>query len=65
MSLRPGRVVRPAVITRSVARTAAVADPAAVIAQGVERRNDRGADHRDTRSDRPDEQTNTTETEHR
>ena len=47
-----GRVGRPGVIGRPVARTAAVVGSAAVVAHGVRRRGDRREDRRDDRRDR-------------
>lgn len=52
MPLGVGRVGRPGVIGHPVARTAAVVGTAAVVAHGVDRRQDRRDDRRDRRDDR-------------
>ena len=51
MPLRPARVARRGVIGAPVARTAAVVGTAAVVAHGVNRRQDRREDRRDDRRD--------------
>ena len=52
MPLRPVRAARRGVIGAPVARTAAVVGTAAVVAHGVNRRQDRREDRRDDRRDR-------------
>ena len=49
MPLGPGRIGRPGAVGRPVARTAAVVGGAAVVAHGVNRRQDRRDDRRDRR----------------
>jgi hypothetical protein len=49
MPLMRARAGRPGVIGRPVARTAAVVGTAAVVAHGVNRRQDRREDRRDRR----------------
>ena len=55
MPLRPARRMRRAVIGAPVARTAAVVGTAAVVSNGVNRRQDRREDRRDDRRDRRDD----------
>ena len=49
MPLRPARVARRAVIGAPVARTAAVVGTAAVVSNGIDRRQDRREERRDRR----------------